>query len=133
MKKLLILTIAISAISCSPKKELSIPVKPPAPQQNTWSFESTPIWADEFDGSKKPDPSKWGYDVGGHGWGNNELQYYTSGDNVNITNGILTITAKKEPKENNGYTSSRMVSKGKGDFLYGRFEISAKPNRLRVW
>ena len=30
------------------------------------------VWADEFDGSAIPDSTKWVYEVGGHGWGNNE-------------------------------------------------------------
>ena len=41
-----------------------------------------PVWCDEFDQDGLPDPSKWGYDVGGHGWGNNELQFYTR-ENLN--------------------------------------------------
>lgn len=130
----MIVIFGTAAISCSPKKDLPTPVKPPAPPEISWNFESTPVWADEFDGSGKPDPTKWGYDTGGNGWGNNELQYYTSGDNVDIANGILTITAKKEAKESNAYTSARMVSKGKGDFLYGRFEVSAKlPTGRGTW
>ncbi len=36
------------------------------------------IWSDEFSGNGLPDSTKWNYDIGGHGWGNNELQYYTA-------------------------------------------------------
>ncbi|MDV7394812.1 hypothetical protein RZS08_25730, partial [Arthrospira platensis SPKY1] len=55
------------------KSQISLP-KPP--QDLGWTFETTPFWADEFDYEGLPDPSKWDYDIGGGGWGNNELQYY---------------------------------------------------------
>ena len=35
------------------------------------------VWSDEFNYTGLPDPTKWNYDMGGWGWGNNELQYYT--------------------------------------------------------
>ncbi len=93
------------------------------------------VWQDEFDYKGKPNPEKWSYDIGGHGWGNQEKQYYTSEpDNAFVDNGVLKITAKKEPKEQNSFTSARLVSKGKGDFLYGRFEIRAKlPKGIGTW
>lgn len=101
--------------------------KAQAPVDKGWKFESAPVWADEFDYTGAPDSTRWGYDIGGNGWGNNELQYYTnSTDNASVANGILTITARKEAKEERKYTSARLVTKNKGDFLYGRFEIRAK-------
>ena len=100
----------------------------------TSKFDEVPMWSDEFDTEGKPDTSKWSYDLGGHGWGNNELQYYTKGQNVNVKNGLLIIEARKEDKEDKKYTSTRMVSKNKGDFLYGRFETKAKiPNGRGLW
>jgi beta-glucanase (GH16 family) len=100
----------------------------------TWTFEEKPQWADEFNIDGKPDTTKWGYDTGGSGWGNNELQYYTAGPNVNVRNGLLLIEAKKEKMGDKNYTSTRMVSKGKGDFLYGRFEARAKlPKGRGLW
>jgi len=47
------------------------------------------VWSDEFKSDGLPDPSKWGYDVGGQGWGNNELQYYTQSrkENARVENG----------------------------------------------
>jgi beta-glucanase (GH16 family) len=106
-----------------------------ASQGKNWKFEATPAWQDEFEYTGAPDPAKWGYDIGGHGWGNNELQYYTdSTDNASVANGVLTITARKENKEDRNYTSARVISKGKGDFLYGRFEIRAKlPSGKGTW
>lgn len=92
------------------------------------------VWADEFDYEGLPDEDKWDYDVGGHGWGNNELQYYTKGDNAYVKDGLLIIEARKESKVGMEYTSSRMVSRGKGDWLYGKIEVKAKlPSGLGTW
>lgn len=93
------------------------------------------VWSDEFDYEGKPDPEKWGYDIGGHGWGNNELQYYTDRlENASVSNGYLTITARKEKMYQNPYTSARLVSKNKGDFKYGKIEIRAKvPKERGTW
>lgn len=105
------------------------------PREKHWEFEAAPAWQDEFDYTGAPDPAKWGHDIGGHGWGNNELQYYTdSADNAFVADGVLTIAARKEKKEGRNYTSARVISKGKGDFLYGRFEIKAKlPSGKGTW
>jgi beta-glucanase (GH16 family) len=86
------------------------------------------VWADEFEGNGLPDSTKWGYDVGGHGWGNNELQFYTEKKlpNARQENGKLIIEAHRYALGQNRYTSARLVTKGKADFLYGRFEIRAK-------
>ncbi|CCG98289.1 glycoside hydrolase family 16 [Fibrella aestuarina BUZ 2] len=103
------------------------PLVTTGPTDLGWTFENTPVWADEFDYQGLPDPQKWGYDLGGSGWGNNELEYYTdSPDNARVADGKLTITARQEQQGNRDYTSARLVSRGKGDFLYGRFEIRAK-------
>lgn len=90
------------------------------------------VWSEEFDYTGLPDSTKWSYDVGkgpnDNGWGNWELQYYTEKrkENVWVDDGILTITARKEKYEGMDYTSVRLVTRGKGDWLYGRFEIRAK-------
>jgi len=92
------------------------------------------VWADEFDYEGAPDPEKWGYDVGGHGWGNHELQYYTKGDNATVSDGILTIQARKEKVGQMDYTSSRLVTRQKGDWLYCKIEVSAKlPKGRGTW
>jgi beta-glucanase (GH16 family) len=130
----LVLLVALQATPCFARQTDSTA---PSPQKfsEAWSFEPTPAWQDEFDYTGAPDPAKWGYDIGGHGWGNNELQYYTdSTDNAFVADGVLTIAARKEKKEGRNYTSARVVSKGKGDFLYGRFEIRAKlPSGKGTW
>lgn len=92
------------------------------------------VWNDEFDYDGKPDESKWGYDAGGDGWGNQELQYYTDDGNAWVENGRLIIEARKEEKGNNAYTSARLVSRGKGDWTYGKIEVCAKlPSGRGTW
>jgi beta-glucanase (GH16 family) len=115
-------------IACSKKEDDKPPVvTDPTPVDKGWTFETTPAWADEFNTDGAPDGNKWGYDLGGSGWGNNELQYYTnSTDNAVVKNGKLVITGKKEPQGGRNYTSARLVSRNKADFLYGRIEASAK-------
>lgn len=133
----LLIGLHVTACSGQEKDTVSAPV-PPAPQgpqDKGWSFETTPVWQDEFDYTGLPDATKWGYDIGGSGWGNNELQYYTNSiNNVFAGNGVLTIAARKEAFGGRQYTSTRLISKGKGDFLYGRFEIKAKlPQGRGTW
>lgn len=87
----------------------------------------TMVWSDEFNNPGLPDPAKWSYDVGGTGWGNNELQYYTykRSENARIEDTTLIIELRKEAYSGRDYTSARLVSKGKGDWLYGRVEVRA--------
>jgi beta-glucanase (GH16 family) len=129
-------TVAILMLinGCTDKKVIPV-VTPTAPVADLgWTFESTPFWQDDFNTNGIPDPAKWSYDVGGSGWGNNELQYYTSGENAGVVNGNLVIQAKKENYQGRQYTSTRLISKGKGDFQYGRFEIRAKlPKGRGTW
>ena len=58
------------------------------------------VWSDEFDYEGLPDSTKWSYNVGGNGWGNQELQYYTDEGNAYVENGLLTIELRKEEKGN---------------------------------
>ncbi len=73
------------------------------------------------------------------GWtwlGNKEKQFYTKAriENANIQDGILNVTAQREAWEDNDYTSARIISRGLGDFTYGRFEIRAKlPSARGTW
>lgn len=92
------------------------------------------VWSDEFDYEGEPDPDKWGYDTGGNGWGNHELQYYTKGDNVTVADDLLVIEARKENMGGREYTSTRLVTKNKGDWLYCKVEVYAKlPSGLGTW
>ena len=89
-------------------------------------------WHDEFEGELL-DLDKWSHEVGGHGFGNNELQYYTN-DTTNsfVSNGMLTIRAQFEPagvgSSNNlrNFSSARLRTVGKGDWRYGRIDVRAK-------
>ena len=90
------------------------------------------VWNDEFDGSTL-DLTKWTFEVNGNGGGNNELQYYTD-KNTSITNGILSITGKYENYLSRDYTSSRIVTKGHGEWTYGIYEARIKlPAGLGTW
>jgi beta-glucanase (GH16 family) len=94
------------------------------------------VWSDEFDYKGLPDAKKWDYDVGGQGWGNKELQFYTARrkENARVEQGHLIIEARKEAWEGREYTSARLVSRGKGDWTYGRFEVSARlPSGRGTW
>lgn len=91
------------------------------------------VWSDEFNTDGKPDSTKWGYDVGGTGWGNNELQYYTNArpENARVSGGNLVIETRKESFGGKNYTSARLLTKGKAQWTYGKFEIRAKLPRGR--
>lgn len=128
----------LSCQSCSTKKEDGFIITPPKPIEvvdKQWSFENNPTWADEFDYTGLPLDTKWDYDLGGSGWGNNEKQYYTNSiNNVSVADGKLAITAKKENMSGMAYTSTRLVTRNKLDVLYGRLEVKAKlPSGRGTW
>jgi beta-glucanase (GH16 family) len=138
MKILLILLFAlIIIVRCSKDPSESKGDEKAGPPQSVKGMNL--VWNDEFDSNEEaqlPNPAKWVYNVGGHGWGNDELQYYTERQlkNARVENGMLIIEAHKEKFDKNDYTSARLVTKGKGDWLYGRFEIRAKlPSGRGTW
>jgi len=92
---------------------------------------------DEFNIDGAPNSSLWGYDIGtgNNGWGNNELQYYTDRpQNVTVQNGYLLITAIKESYQGSSYTSARLLTKGKFEQAYGRFEARIRlPYGQGMW
>jgi len=96
----------------------------------------TLVWQDEFNGTEI-DTDNWTHEIGtgDWGWGNNELQYYTDrSDNSFISNGKLVIEAKDESFSGSDYTSARMVTFGKKEFIYGRIDIRAKlPEGQGIW
>jgi beta-glucanase (GH16 family) len=103
-----------------------------------FSFNSTAqkwklVWSDEFNYKGLPDSTKWTGEVGGHGWGNNEAQFYTGlrKENARVENGKLIIEARKENWDNKNYTSVRLITKGKGEWQYGKIEVKAKIPRGR--
>ena len=132
IRLLLMLTIALILFG---------PVNPLASAQ-TWTL----IWSDEFNGpvGSTVDSTKWVFDIGGSGWGNNELEYYTNSTrNASMDgNGNLVITAIKEtlPRKNRcwygqcQYSSSRIKTKKKFEQSYGRFEARIQiPYGQGIW
>lgn len=96
------------------------------------------VWSDEFNYNGLPDSKKWSYDTEGNasGWGNNEAQNYTKENikNSEIKGGFLHINALKEDFEGKKYTSARLVTKLKGDWLYGKVVVRAKlPEGRGMW
>jgi beta-glucanase (GH16 family) len=91
----------------------------------------TLVWSDEFD-ADNVNTNDWTFETGANGWGNQELQNYTNGGNVYQSLGKLVIEAKQESA--NSYTSTRMITKGKQKFKYGRVDIRAKlPRGQGLW
>ena len=125
--------IILSPIGCGSR--LTAP--PSGPHQ--WIL----TWSDEFDGpdGSAPDPSKWGYDQGGGGWGNLELETYTNRlDNASLQGGNLVIQVKQETYTNpvdgitRDYTSARLLTAGKFAQAHGRFEARIKiPYGQGMW
>lgn len=95
--------------------------------QVTVTVELLLVWSDEFNTDGAPDPTKWGYNLGAGGWGNNEVQFYTDRpENSIVEGGLLKIKVVKENYRGSPYTSARLLSKDKYSFQYGRAEIRAK-------
>ena len=78
--------------------------------------------------------NNWSFELGDGcpnlcGWGNNELQSYTD-SNHRLEDGMLIISAKNE----NEYTSTRILTKGKQEFTYGKIETRVKvPSGAGLW
>ena len=92
------------------------------------------VWSDEFN-SNYLDTNTWNYEIGtgSWGWGNNEQQYYTD-RNIKVSNGTMKITAKREDYGGMKYTSSRITTKNKKNFKYGKIEARIKMPKFKgVW
>jgi beta-glucanase (GH16 family) len=95
------------------------------------------VWQDEFDGSTV-NTDKWTFEIGDGcpnncGWGNNELEFYRQ-ENTSIYEGNLMIEARAGAFGGKSYTSSRLITKGKFDFKYGRVDVrAALPEGKGVW
>lgn len=96
----------------------------------------TLVWSDEFSGNVL-DISNWNYEVGNGsgGWGNNELESYSSNSkNSFLSNGNLIIEARREAVGNFNYSSARITTQGKKEFKFGRIDIRAKlPVSSGIW
>ncbi|MEL0651871.1 glycoside hydrolase family 16 protein [Algibacter sp. TI.3.09] len=95
------------------------------------------VMQDEFDTNGALDSSIWDFNIGNgeNGWGNNELQYYTNrAENAVVQNGVLIMTANKESFQGSDYTSARILTKGKFEQTYGRFEARIRlPYGQGLW
>jgi beta-glucanase (GH16 family) len=129
----LVLAVALLLLSCGGGATL----QPPP----TGGF--TLVWSDEFNGADgtSPDASKWTYDTGGKGWGNNELECYTNlRQNAQMKGGNLVITSLYQPAyacsdgTTRDYTSARLKTEGLFNQAYGRFEARIKiPKGQGMW
>jgi beta-glucanase (GH16 family) len=89
------------------------------------------VWSDEFTGTTLDTVHNWSYETGAGGWGNQEWEYYTAGNNLTIGTDVATIAARKETQAGPGgasgaYTSTRMTTANKVMFKYGYLEVSLK-------
>jgi len=114
----------ICLASCAQAVETSPPAAP------AWRLD----WSDEFDGAAL-DPAKWTPELGGHGFGNHELQYYTARpENLRVAGGMLVIEARREDYRGMQYTSARIKTAGLVERRYGRFEARIKlPRGQGIW
>lgn len=99
--------------------------------QGNWNI----VWSDEFNGTTI-NSNVWTYDLGNNGgWGNNELEYYTSSpQNAYVSNGCLHIVALQQSTNGYSYTSARMKTEGLYNAEFGRFEWRASlPSGLGFW
>jgi len=128
--KLLVALVVVFLLACK-SPDVLVPVSPLTPPPGRKL-----VWSDEFAKAGLPDSAKWSYEVGGNGWGNNELQYYTArrSENARIENGKLIIEARKEDYQGQKYTSARLVTQNKASWTYGRIEAMAKlPKGVGTW
>ncbi|MDO3627104.1 glycoside hydrolase family 16 protein [Mucilaginibacter sp. BT774] len=132
--KLIAIVLPFTFLSCSKKNGLTTTIPPPIPVDTTKTVKPVYalVWSDEFDGTTV-DTSKWAFETGGGGWGNNEKEYYQAA-NATVANGNLMITAKKESVGGEPYTSARMTTQGKEAPTYGRIEARIKtPLGMGFW
>ena len=126
---LLSLSLLVVGAGCDNSVDQVIPDPDATPEG--WTL----VWSDEFDGASL-DTTKWTLELGDGcpslcGFGNNELQTYTA-DNHTVGDGLLTITARQETDST--YTSTRMNTRSKGDWTYGRFVARIKlPVGQGIW
>jgi beta-glucanase (GH16 family) len=93
------------------------------------------VFEEDFSKQTSLDLTHWTIDVGDHGGGNNEAQYYTAGmHNICFEEGSLHLEGRKEKFETKEYTSAKIMTQDKLEWKYGRFEICAKlPSGQGTW
>ncbi|MBF2708039.1 glycoside hydrolase family 16 protein [Flavobacterium soyangense] len=123
----LVFVLMLSMVSCNPEAVQKV-------EQRNWQL----TWSDDFEGAAGvlPDATKWTFDIGNGGWGNQELQYYTNRpENVSLDGtGNLVITAKSESFGGSSFSSARIKTEGLFTQAYGRFEARIKtPYGPGIW
>jgi beta-glucanase (GH16 family) len=99
----------------------------PPPASGAWNL----VWQDEFDGTALG--PAWVADTGGHGWGNNEKQYYRA-ENARVEDGCLVIEARRERYGTREFTSARIKTQWRQAWRYGRIEARVKvPRGQGIW
>lgn len=128
----LVLLISLLTIQCNSQNNN----KPSKISSDEWRL----VWQDEFENEGAPNPNNWIHDLGSGcpnlcGWGNSELQFYTDEPkNVNVKDGMLSITALRDTIEDRYFSSARIKTKNKFDFKYGKIEVRAKnPSGIGSW
>lgn len=114
MKYFIFLCVPLLIISCTTKPEV--------------------IWFEDFEGTSL-NSAFWNFELGDGcpnlcGWGNNERQIYTK-ENHLVKDGYLIITAQKKDSL---FTSTRITTKDKFEFTYGRVAVYANiPGGKGIW
>jgi beta-glucanase (GH16 family) len=112
------------------EEPLEKPTRPPPPSPVKHDYKL--VWADEFDYEGLPHPKRWGYQVEANNWvhdrNHNEQQWYMASrrENSYVSGGTLKIIARREDWIGRPYTSARIRTRGKGDWVYGKLLVRAK-------
>ena len=136
----------VTTLGVLARSDAQMPPAVPTPTSTTGPpGQRTLAWSDEFDlaAGRGPDRSRWNFDTGSHGWGNQQLEYYTTSTRnaVHDGRGNLVVTARREnpggyvcPYGACDYTSARLVTNGTFAQRYGRFEVRMRiPYGQGVW
>jgi beta-glucanase (GH16 family) len=126
-----LLLLLIACGTAAPPTETAVrPPPPPDLTRDGWAL----VWHDEFEGPEI-NADVWTHEIGGHGWGNGENQYYTDDpDNAFIEDGMLVIQALERNYLGKPFTSARLTTQGKLTQQYGRIEARIQiPTGKGIW
>lgn len=94
------------------------------------------LWSDEFNGAEGnlPDAAKWTYDLGGNGWGNQELENYTDKTENAFVDGQGHLVLRALKNADGRFTSARLKTQKRFSFTYGQVEARMKlPRGQGLW
>jgi beta-glucanase (GH16 family) len=126
-----LLLLLVACGTAAPPTETAVPPTPtPDLTRDGWAL----VWHDEFEGPEI-NADVWTHEIGGHGWGNGENQYYTDDpDNAFIEDGMLVIQALERNYLGKPFTSARLTTQGKLTQQYGRIEARIQiPTGKGIW